>query len=56
MIIKKEIYDLADFKAWSYANDTKQKIIDAGLGREFINALEDIYPEGISETELNDLL
>lgn len=56
MIIKTEIYDLADFKTWSYATDTKQKIIDAGLGREFIKVLEEINPEGISETELNDLL
>ena len=56
MIIKKEIYDLDDFKAWSYATDTKQKIIDAGLGEDFIKVLEEIYPEGISGTELNDLL
>ena len=56
MIIKTEICDLADFKAWSYATDTKQKIIDAGLGEDFINALEEIRPDGISETELNDLL
>ena len=56
MEIKKDIDDLYDFDAWSGAVDTRQKILDAGKGTEFMAALEDIYPDGMTETELNDLL
>lgn len=56
MIIKTEIYDLDDFKAWSYATETKGRIVSAGLGEEFINALGEINPDGISDVELNEML
>ena len=56
MEIKKDIDDLYHFDAWSGAVDTRQKILDAGKGTEFMAALEDIYPDGMTETELNDLL
>ena len=56
MKIINEIDDLSDFDAWSGATDTKDKIIEAGKGEEFMSALEDIYPDGISDGDLNDLL
>ena len=56
MEIKTELTDLYDFEAWSGATDAKNAIIAAGKGEEFISALEDAYPDGITNTELNDLL
>lgn len=56
MYVKNEITDLADFEAWSGGEDTKEKIIEADLGEDFMTALEDHYPDGLTATELNDLL
>lgn len=50
---------LADFKYWSGAKDTAERIWEekGRDGWEQLEAiLEDIYPDGIDETELNDLL
>lgn len=50
---------LADFKFWSGAENTAQRIWEE-LGREGFDQLEeileDLYPNGIDETRLNDLL
>ena len=56
MIIKQEINDLQDFKAWSGAEDTKNEICNAGKGEQFITELEQVYMEGMTDSELNDLL
>lgn len=47
---------LADFDAWSGAKDTKETILEADKGEEFDSMIEELYPEGLSETQLNDLL
>ena len=47
---------IRDFKAWSGAVDTKEKIINSNMAEEFDQLIEEIYPEGISDTYLNDLL
>jgi hypothetical protein len=47
---------LIDFQAWSGAIDTKNTIIDNDKADEFDNLIEEIYPDGLSETELNDIL
>ena len=47
---------LENFKAWAGAVDTKKKIIDAGMADEFDNLIEELYPDGIDETKLNDIL
>ena len=52
----KIISDLSDFKPWSGAVDTWYKIIDAGKLETLGFMLEDMYPEGISDVGLNDLL
>lgn len=52
----KVISPLDSFKPWSGAVDTWEKIVDAGLLGELDSLLEEIYPEGLDETELNDLL
>ena len=47
---------IRDFKAWSGAVDTKNIIINNDKAEEFDQLIEEIYPEGISDTYLNDLL
>ena len=47
---------IADFKAWGGAIDTLDRIIAEDKCDELEAILEDLYPDGISETELNDLL
>lgn len=55
MTIKYEL-DLDRFKAWSGAVDTLDRIQREGKCAELEAILEDIYPDGMTETELNDLL
>lgn len=52
----KIISDLWSFEPWSGAEETLDKIKDANLMDELDSLLEDMYPDGITETELNDLL
>lgn len=52
----KIISDLGDFKPWSGAIDTWDKIVDAGKLDTLDFMLEDMYPDGISDVGLNDLL
>lgn len=48
--------DLNRFKAWSGAKDTLERIQREGKCAELENVLEELYPDGMTETELNDLL
>lgn len=52
----KIVIGLDDFKPWSGAVDTFNKILEADKMDELDALLEDTYPDGIGETELNDLL
>ena len=47
---------LENFEAWSGAVDTLDRVKEAGKCDELKSILEDLYPDGMSETELNDLL
>lgn len=47
---------IAGFEAWSGAVDTLNKIIDAGKCDVLEAVLEEEYPDGLSETALNDIL
>ena len=47
---------LEDFDAWSGAVETKERIIEEGKAEQFDSLIEELYPDGISETQLNDLL
>lgn len=48
--------NIADFKAWGGAINTLDRIIAEDKCDELEAILEDLYPDGINETELNDLL
>ena len=47
---------LRQFDAWSGAKETKQTILDNNMSDEFDQLIEELYPEGIDETQLNDIL
>jgi hypothetical protein len=47
---------IQDFKAWSGGIDTQEKILSEGKAQEFDNLIEDLYPNGLTDTNLNDLL
>lgn len=47
---------LVDFEAWSGAVETKTTIIDNDKAEEFDSLIEELYPDGLSETQLNDIL
>jgi hypothetical protein len=53
----KIIYEsLEKFVPWSGAVSTYQRIEEAGKLEQLESTLEDLYPGGMTETELNDLL
>lgn len=48
--------NLLNFDAWSGAIETKKTIIENGKSEEFDQLIEELYPEGLTDTQLNDLL
>ena len=55
MKITSEI-SLKNFKAWSGAKDTLNKLIELDKCEELEFILDDLYPNGMTETQLNDIL
>lgn len=47
---------ISDFQSWSGAKDTQKTIIENNKENEFDALIEGLYPDGLSETSLNDLL
>ena len=47
---------IENFNAWSGATYAKDRIIKENKIEEFDQLIEECYPNGLSETELNDLL
>ena len=47
---------LENFEAWSGAVDTLDRIREAEKCEELEFILDDLFPDGMSETALNDLL
>ena len=47
---------LRGFNAWSGAIETKKMILDAVLEEEFEMLIDECYPEGLTDTQSNDLL
>lgn len=48
--------DLRNFEAWSGAVHTLDRIREEGLCGQLEFILEDLYPDGMTDTQLNDLL
>jgi len=55
MKITKKI-GLAEFEGWSGAEDTLSRVINEGKIDDLESILDDLYPDGMDETQLNDLL
>jgi hypothetical protein len=55
MKINSEI-SLSDFNTWSGATDTKETIIKNNKVDEFDSLIDELYPDGLTDTQLNDLL
>lgn len=47
---------IEEFKAWSGAIDTKNTIIEQDKCEEFDSLIDELYPDGLSDTQLNDIL
>lgn len=47
---------LYNFQAWSGAKNTQKTIIEHGKEEDFDNLMEELYPDGLTETQLNDIL
>ena len=47
---------LKNFKAWSGAKDTLNKLIELDKCEDLEFILDDLYPNGLTETQLNDIL
>lgn len=47
---------ITKFKAWSGAQETQQRIIDEDKENEFDAIIDELYPDGLTDTQLNDLL
>jgi len=56
MIVINDNLTLRDFKAWSGAVDTQETILNEDKGEEFDSLIEELYPDGIGQKQLNDLL
>ncbi len=48
--------NLEDFPAWSGGLETKEIIIEHGKAKDFDMMIDELYPDGIDEAGLNDLL
>ena len=47
---------ISEFEAWSGAVETQNRIIEENKEQEFDSLIEELYPDGIDETQLNDIL
>ena len=55
MTVVKE-YDFESFEPWSGAVDTWERIKNEGKLTDLEFIIQDLYPDGIEETKLNDIL
>lgn len=56
MKIYDDLTSLREFTPWSGAVSNYNRILKSDNEFSFMTDLEDIYPEGISDTQLNDIL
>ena len=50
------ISDPWQIQAWQGGKPTLETILKAGKGEEFLQYIDECFPDGLSETELNDIL
>ena len=47
---------LRNFGAWSGAKDTQKRIMEEDKEDDFDRLIEELYPDGLTDTQLNDIL
>jgi hypothetical protein len=47
---------LFGFQTWAGATETKNAILKADKGHHFELLIEELYPEGLTDVQLNDIL
>jgi hypothetical protein len=47
---------ISEFQSWSGAKDTQKRILEENKENEFDRLIEDLYPDGLTDTQLNDIL
>lgn len=55
-MVKIYIDSTTDFKPWAGAKDTYQTIVDNNKLEDLDYLIEELYPEGIEDGKLNDIL
>ncbi len=56
MKVVNENLSLRNFDAWAGAKGTKELILDNNKEDEFEFLMEELYPDGMTDTQLNDIL
>ena len=56
MKIMNDNVTLENFNTWGGAIETKDTILAYGKGDEFEQLVEELYPDGLTDRALNDLL
>ena len=51
-----EINDLSEYKPWGGAKDNYNNIIENGKLEIFVLFINEVFPEGLTKTEINELL
>ena len=47
---------ISEFQSWSGAKDTQKRILEENKENEFDRLIEELYPDGLTDTQLNDIL
>ena len=47
---------ISKFNSWSGAKNTQDRIVEEGKENGFDAMIEELYPDGLTDTELNDML
>jgi hypothetical protein len=47
---------IINFEAWDGAKDTQKRIIEEGKVNDFDSYIYELFPDGLTDTELNDIL
>ena len=56
MKVLNDCESLERFEAWSGAVETQERIINEGKAGQFDRLIEELYPDGLTDVALNDLL
>ena len=48
--------DIFEFEPWAGAKATYKRLADENRLQDFQDLIEELYPEGVNETVLNDIL